>query len=110
MYGILYWKLMFTHSLSIFCIQYPSEEKKEPLSFSHIIACSRCIDADSDLTLLAAALDIDDEEVATIKSKYKLANGQALQMLKKWLKSGTHTKQDLADILQAAGFVQTVQK
>ena len=92
-------------------MQCPSEERKEPpLSLSHIIACSRCIDADSDLTLLAAAQDIDDEEVATIKSKYKLASGQALQMLKKWLKSGTHTKQELADILQAAGFVQAVLK
>ena len=98
------------HSLPLHPWKCPSEEKNEPLSLSHVIACSRCIDADSDLTLLAAALDIDDEEVATIKSKYKQANGQALQMLKKWLKSGTHTKQELADILQAAGFLQAVQK
>ena len=110
MYGILLETGHFTHSLSLFCIQYPSEEKKEPLSLSHIIAYSRCIDADSDLTLLAAALDIDDEDVATIKSKYKLANGQALQMLKKWLKSGAHTKQELADILQAVGLLQATQK
>ena len=110
MYGILLETGHFIHSLSLICIQCPSEEKKEPLSLSHIIAYSRCIDADSDLTLLAAALDIDDEEVATIKSKFKLANGQALQMLKKLLESGMHTKQDLADILQAAGCLQPVQK
>lgn len=64
------------------------------------------MDAEGDLTLLAAVLDIDDEEVAIVKSKFKLAKGQAFQMLKKWQSTGTHTKQELTEILQSAGFLQ----
>lgn len=67
------------------------------------------MDAEGDLTLLAAVLDIHDEEAATIKSKFKLAQGQAFQMLKKWQSSGTHTKQELTEILQSAGFLQAAQ-
>lgn len=77
------------------------------MSLSDIIACCRCISGD--LSLLAAALDIPDEEMATIKSKYKTANGQALQMLKKWQSTGTHTKQELAEILQNVDFPQASQ-
>jgi len=76
----------------------------ESLSLMDIIACSRCIDGD--LTLLAAALDIPDEDMSTIQSKYKNAQGQALQMLKKWQSSGTHTKRELINILQGTGFAK----
>ena len=72
------------------------------MSLEHVVACSRFINGD--LSLLAAALDILDEEVAIIKSKYKTASGQALQMLKKWQLSGTHTKEELTKILHGAGF------
>ena len=77
------------------------------MSLGHIVACSRCIDGD--LSLLAASLDIPDEEMADIKSKYKMANGQALQMLKKWQSTEAHTKQELADILQSVDFPQAAQ-
>ena len=77
------------------------------MSLVHIVACSRCIDGD--LSLLAAALDIPDEEMADIKSKYKTVNGQALQMLKRWQSTGTHTKQELAKILQNGDFLQAAQ-
>ena len=76
----------------------------ESLSLMHIIACSHCIDGD--LTLLAAALDIPDEDMSTIRSKYKNVPGQALQMLKKWQSSGTHTRQELIKLLQGTGFSQ----
>ena len=69
-----------------------------------MVACSRCIDGD--LTLLAAVLDIPDEDMATIKSRFKAVQGQAYHMLQKWQSSGTHTKQELAEILQGAGFPQ----
>ena len=93
--------------LLLFWFQCPPEDEKEPLSLSDIIACCRCIIGD--LSLLAAALDIPDEEMAAIKSKYKTANGQALQMLKKWQSTGTHTKQELAEILQNVDFPQASQ-
>ena len=81
---------------------YEDDHEKELLSVSQITLCSRHIDGD--LTLLAAVLDIGDEEVATIKSKFKNTRAQALQMLKKWQSSGTHTKQELIEILQDTGF------
>ena len=59
-----------------------------------------------DLTQLAAALDISDEEVAIIKSKFKNTRGQALQMLKKWQSSGTHSKQELVETLRGNGFIR----
>ena len=58
-----------------------------------------------DLTQLAAALDISDEEVATIKSKVTNPRGQAHQMLKKWQSSGTHSKQELVETLRGNGFI-----
>ena len=59
-----------------------------------------------ELTLLAAALDISDEEVATIKSRCKNTQGQALQMLMKWQSSGTHSKQELVETLRGIGFIR----
>ena len=71
-----------------------------------MIACSRCIDGN--LNVLATALHIPDEEVKTIKSKFKTAQTsyQAFHLLKKWQSFGTHTKQELAEVLQGAGFPQ----
>ena len=47
--------------------------------------------------------------MADVKSKYKTTNGQALQMLKKWQSTGTHTKQELTEILQNVDFPQAAQ-
>jgi len=70
----------------------------------HITACSRYIAGD--LTLLAAALGISDDDMSTIRSKYKNVQGQALQMLMKWQSSGTHTGKELIECLQGTGFTQ----
>lgn len=82
------------------------EYKEEPLSLDDMIACCRGIDGN--LNVLAAALNIPNEEVKIIKSKFKAAQTsyQAFHVLKKWQSSGTHTKQELAEILQGAGFPQ----
>ena len=86
------------------------ESKEEPLSLDHMIACSRGIDGN--LNMLATALNVPDEEVKTIKSTFKTAQTsyQAFQILKKWQLFGTHTKQELSEILQGAGFLQAVKK
>ena len=91
-----------------FCFfQRSFEDEKQPLSSGLIVACSRHIKGD--LSLLAAALDIDDQDMTTIKTKFKSIQGQALQMLKKWQSSGTHTKHELAEILEGAGFPQAAE-
>ena len=63
------------------------KDARDALSLTHIVAFSRCIDGD--LTLLAAVLDIPDEEVTTIKSKFKAVQGQTYHMLHKWHSSVT---------------------
>ena len=78
------------------------------LSLSHIFACSHHINGE--LSLLAAAFDIPDEQLETLKAKYKSTQSQVIQMLKIWKLSGTHTKQELTEILQAAGFSQAAQR
>jgi len=80
------------------------EDEKEPLPPGVVVACSRYIEGD--LSLLAAALDISHKDMKTIRSRFKTTQGQALQILKKWQSSGTHTKHELAEILQGAGFPQ----
>ena len=91
-----------------FCFfQCSFEDEKQPLSSGLIVACSRHIKGD--LSLLAAALDIDDQDMTTIKTKFKTIQGQALQMLKKWQSSGTHTKHELAEIVESAGFPQAAE-
>ena len=88
--------------------QHSFEDKKEPLSPGLVVACSRHIEGD--LSLLAAVLDIGDEDMKTIKSKFKTAQGQAYHMLQKWQSSGTHTTHELAEILQGAGFPQAAER
>ena len=88
--------------------QHSFEDKKEPLSPGLLIACSCHIEGD--LSLLAAVLDIGDEDMTTIKSKFKTPQGQAYHMLQKWQLSGTHTKHELAEILQGAGFPQAAER
>ena len=87
--------------------QHSFEDKKEP-SPGLLIACSCHIEGD--LSLLAAVLDIGDEDMTTIKSKFKTPQGQAYHMLQKWQLSGTHTKHELAEILQGAGFPQAAER
>ena len=88
--------------------QHSFEDKKEPLSPGLVIACSRHIEGD--LSLLAAVLDIGDEDMKAIKSKFKKTQGRAYHMLQKWQSSGTHTKHELAEILQRAGFPQAAER
>ena len=76
------------------------ESEKEMLSVSQIALCCRHIHGD--ITQLAAALGISDEVI--FKSKHGKIRDRAVQMLIQWQSSGTHTKQELTNILQNTGF------
>ena len=78
------------------------------MSLDDIVACSHYIDGE--ISLLAAALDIPDEQLETLKAKYKSTQSLVFQMLKMWTLSGTHTKQELTKVLQAAEFSQAAQR
>ena len=60
--------------------------------------------------MLSAAVDIPDEDMSAVRFKYKKVQAQALQMLKKWRSSGTHTRQELIEILQSTEFEEAAHK
>ena len=88
--------------------QHPFQDEKDLVSLGDIVACSHYIDGE--LSLLAAAMDIPDEQLETLKAKYKSTQSHVVQMLKMWTLSGTHTKQELTEVLQATGFSQAAQR
>ena len=98
---------MYLHEATVLS-QHPFEHKKDLVSLGHIVTCSHCIDGE--LSLLAAILDIPDGQLETLKAKYKNTQSQVIQMLKIWKLSGTHTKQELTEILQATGFSKAAQR
>lgn len=81
-------------------------ELDNPPTVGDLLSCSRCIQEGVDLSLLAAALDIPDDEFDIIRHKYKNPQGQALQLMKVWHeeKGGSSSKRKLADVLLNAGF------
>ena len=87
--------------------QHPFQDE-DLVSLGDIVACSHYIDGE--LSLLAAALDIPDEQLETLKAKYKSTQSQVVQMLKMWTLSGTRTKQELTKVLKAVGFSQAAQR
>ena len=80
-------------------------ELDNPPTIGDLLSCSRCIQEDADLSLLAVALDVPDDEFDEIQHRYKNPKGQALQLMKIWLtkKGGSSSKHELADMLLNAG-------
>ena len=68
-----------------------------------LLSYSHCIQQDADLSLLAAALDVPDSEFDQILHTYKKPQGQALQLMKIWLreKGELASKRKLADVLDS---------
>ena len=76
-----------------------------PPTIGDLITCSRCIQEDADLSLLATALDVPDDEFDKILHKYKKPQGQVLQLMKIWLeeKGELASKRKLADVVFNVG-------
>ena len=83
-----------------------ADESDNPPTDVDLIFCSRCIQEGADLSLLAAALNVPDDEFDTIRHKYKKPQGQALQLMRIWLKEKgrSSSKRKLADVLLSVGF------
>lgn len=99
--------VIYLHKATILS-QHPFQDEKDLVSLGDIVACSHYIDGE--LSLLAAAMDIPDKQLETLKAKYKSTQSHVVQMLKMWTLSGTHTKQELTKVLQATGFSQAAQR
>ena len=62
---------------------------------------------DGDLEGLAVALNISDDDLATIQSRFKKKEAQAQQLMHKWRReTNMGSKQSLCEILAATGFQQ----
>ena len=77
------------------------------MTSAELRVCARYISGD--LLPLAHTLNIPEDEVKSIQSRFKSAQLQAQHMLKYWQSAGDRNKQDLADILNDAGFVDAAQ-
>ena len=77
------------------------------MTSAELRVCARYISGD--LLPLAHTLNIPEDEVKSIQSRFKSAQLQAQHMLKYWQSTGDRSKQDLADILNDAGFVDAAQ-
>ena len=74
----------------------------QPIELSDIVCCSRHMEGN--LSLLASAMDMTDEDMDQLKSKYKSTPGQALQLLKIWQKNIGGSRLELTKLLSGAGF------
>ena len=70
-------------------------------------ACARYMSGD--LLPLAHTLGVPEDEVKSIKSRFKSAQLQAQHMLNYWQSVGERSKQELADILTDARYVDAAQ-
>lgn len=73
-----------------------------PVELSDMVCCSRHME--ENLSLLASAMDVTDDEMEQLSMKYKSTQGQALQLLKIWQRNIGGSKQDLYKLLTSAGF------
>ena len=74
----------------------------EPPTPRELRACARCIQGE--VSFLAATLNISDEKMESIRSRFKNPQSQALQMLTQWQSEKEGGRQELAGILNDCGF------
>ena len=74
----------------------------EPPTPRELMTCARYIQGD--VAFLAATLNISDEKMESIRSRFKNPQSQALQMLTQWQTEKGGGRQELAEILNACDF------
>ena len=80
----------------------PTSKDALPITMEDALKCCRHIEGD--VALLAPALDIPDESLQKIQSKFKQTQGQALQMIQTWMTSTGGDRVVLISILRGSGF------
>ena len=78
------------------------------IELSDIVCCSRHMEGN--LSLLASAMDMTDEDMEQLKTKYKSTPGQALQLLKIWQKNIGGSRLELSKLLSGAGFSRAAER
>ena len=91
-----------SYYVSIILLKVKPSVSDEPPTTSELRACARCIEGD--ISFLAATLNISDEKMESIRSRFKNPQSQALQMLTQWQSEKGGGRQELAGILNDCGF------
>ena len=65
---------------------------------------------DGDLEELAGALNISDDELTTVQSRFKNKQSQAHQLMCKWQTETNGSKQRLFEILRATGYHEAAKR
>ena len=86
---------------------YVQFQSNDEVTSAELRACARYISGD--LLPLAHTLGVPKDEVKSIQLRFKSAQLQAQHMLKYWQSAGERSKQELADILTDAGYVDAAQ-
>ena len=73
-----------------------------------MVRCSRCIQGD--LSLLASAVDVPDDNMDILRKQYKSTQAQALQLLKVWNRDLGGSREELHDLLVSAGFTEAAHR
>lgn len=66
--------------------------------------------SEGDIEMLACAVGVSDDELASIQSKFKKQKAQVFQLLSRWHSETNESKQTLCDILTATGYHRAVKK
>ena len=76
---------------------------QDPLTEANMLSASRLM-SDGDLEELAVALNISDDDLATVQSRFKKKSAQAYNILCKWRTKTGGNKERLVETLNVAGF------
>ena len=69
-----------------------------------LVRCSRYIEQNADLSLLASLSDVSDEKLESLQQKHKQTSSQALCLLKIWLENVKGSRQELYELLLSLEF------
>ena len=76
---------------------------QNPITEADMLSASRLM-GEGNLEELAVALNISDDDLATVQSRFKKKEAQAYNVLFKWHSETGGSKERLVEILNAAGY------
>lgn len=74
-------------------------------TLADLVRCSKLIT--TDLSLLASAVDVPDQDMEALKQQFSSTTAQALQLLKVWQRTIGGNRHDLYELIQLLSDVET---
>ena len=77
---------------------YSEEEMESSPTLADLVRCSKLVT--TDLSLLASAVDVPDQDLEALKQQFSSTTAQALQLLKVWQRNIGGSRNDLYELIQ----------